>query len=374
MAELTAKTATVLVSNDLTHDQRVKKVCQSLMDLGFNIVLVGRRTNASSPIDRPYPCRRFKLGFSGGAGFYAMLNSCLFFYLLFAKTDVIVANDLDTLWPAYLVGKWRKKGVVYDSHEYFTEAAGLTGRSFQKKFWLRIERHIFPKLNRVITVNESIAEIYRKLYGVNVRVIRNMPPRWVNRHQSTREELGLPVDQKLVLLQGAYIDHDRGCLEAIRAFAHIEGVQLLIVGAGQAIPKAKALVHEMKLDSKVTFFDKMPFERLRDYTANVDLGLSLDIPRHLNYKLSLPNKLFDYLQAGTPVLVSRLPELERVLNAHTVGTFIDNHQPEHIAERIRYCLELAQQQEWRKNIEVAAQLYCWESEEKVLREIYEPLL
>jgi hypothetical protein len=123
------KHITVLVSNDLEHDQRVAKVCGTLRQMGFQITLVGRMMRHSGPYTGPYHAVRFRLWFEKGAMFYAALQIRLLFYLLFKKTDIVVANDLDTLLPAYLISKWRGKQLVYDSHEYFTEAEGLTGRA-----------------------------------------------------------------------------------------------------------------------------------------------------------------------------------------------------------------------------------------------------
>jgi hypothetical protein len=100
---------TVLVSNDLEFDQRVRKVCATLNALDFEITLVGRLLTTSRNFERPYELRRFRLWFSKGALFYAHLNLRLFFYLLFKKTDIILANDLDTLLPAFLVARLRGK-------------------------------------------------------------------------------------------------------------------------------------------------------------------------------------------------------------------------------------------------------------------------
>ena len=223
----------VLVSNDLVFDQRVRKVCDTLVDMGFELTLIGRKLPDSAPLERPYATRRLRLPFTGGALFYASLNIRLFFYLLGARTDVILANDLDTLPAAWLVAKLRGKQVVYDSHEYFTEAAGLTGRNFQKKCWLAIEKRIFPKLERVFTVNETIAEAYRDNYGVDVRVLRNVPPRRTDLPTATRAELGLPETGHLVILQGAFLDPDRGAWEAAQAITQVPNAYLLLIGAGQ---------------------------------------------------------------------------------------------------------------------------------------------
>lgn len=363
------KHITVLVSNDLEHDQRVRKVCATLDEMGFGITLVGRRRKGSRKFERPYKIRRFRLLFSSGALFYANLNFRLFWYLLFKKTDIILANDLDTLWPAWVVGKWREKEVVYDSHEYFTEASGLTGRPFPKWVWTKIEKRIFPKLSTVYTVNESIAQIYRDLYKVDVKVVRNVPPRLEQKLEVDRAELGLPEDRKIILLQGAFIDHDRGSLEAIESMQYVDGALLLIIGEGQAIPDAKALVEKLSLQDRVRFMPKMAFDELRKFTTSADLGLSLDRPDHLNYKLSLPNKIFDYIQARTPVLVSALPELKRVMDEYNIGLVAEDHDVHNLARLMQAAVNQPDE-EWGRELERAAQEFTWENEEVVLQELY----
>lgn len=364
------KHITVLVSNDLEYDQRVRKVCETLLELGWDITLVGRKVASSKPFSRKYETVRFNLWFTKGAFFYAALNVRMFFYLLFKKTDCILANDLDTLLPAFLISKWRKKGLVYDSHEYFTEAEGLTGRAFQKNIWLLIERNIFPKLKHVITVNESIAEIYRNAYRVNVRVVRNIPELKNVSIVKTRETLGLPLNKRIVILQGAFIDPDRGGVEALEAMKLLDNVLLLIIGSGRDIPRLKEMAKEKEYEGRVLFFDKMPFDELFQYTVNADIGLSLDKPIHLNYRFSLPNKLFDYIHAGVPVLVSDLPELKRIVNQFHVGLVVNKTAPGEIANGIQQLLNDPQYNQIKENCLHAAKQLNWQEERKVLIDLY----
>lgn len=361
---------TVLVSNDLQHDQRVAKVCSTLLELNYDITLVGRLLKESKDFQRPYEIKRFRLLFKHGVFFYAALNLRLFFYLLFKRTDVILANDLDTLLPAYLMSVIRVKKLVYDSHEYFTEAEGLTGRKFQKNIWLFIERRIFPKLKYVYTVNESIAEIYRKQYHVDVHVVRNIPVLNPLVNLKSRVELGLPENKKIILLQGAYIDPDRGGMELVQAMQYLDNTLLLVIGSGRDIENLKLLVSELKLQDKVRILPKMAFDDLRQYTANVDLGLSLDKPLHLNYTLSLPNKLFDYIHAGTPVLVSDLPELRRIVLEYQVGAIVETIEPDKIAKAIADALKNDDYNVWKRNCLNARETLNWQQESKVLLKLY----
>ena len=131
---------------------------------------------------------------------------------------------MDTLLANRLVQKIKGGELVYDSHEYFTEVPELVGRKAQKA-WLFIERLIFPKLKHVFTVNESISNIYNKLYGKDVKIMRNVPISNKFKSSATlksKSDLGLPSDKKVILLQGAGINLDRGAEEMVEAikFAH----------------------------------------------------------------------------------------------------------------------------------------------------------
>ena len=150
----------VLVSNDLNHDQRVLKTCGTLSGLGWLPYLIGREMPGSTDLNVPFPGIRLSLWFSSGFLFYASWQYRVLLQLMRSQCEAVWANDLDTLLPAFLVSKVRGIPLVYDSHEFFTEAAGLTGRPVQRGVWLALERWIFPKLKSVITVNDSIAEAY----------------------------------------------------------------------------------------------------------------------------------------------------------------------------------------------------------------------
>ena len=139
--------------------------------------------------------------------------------VLFQKVDVLVANDLDTLLPNYLNSKLKGAHLVYDSHELFCEVPELQSNPTKKKIWKRLERWISPKLKNVFTVNDSIAKIYSDEYKVDVKVVRNIPllSNRVSFKKISKQELGIPSDKKIIVLQGAGINVDRGAEEAVEA-------------------------------------------------------------------------------------------------------------------------------------------------------------
>lgn len=363
---MSKKRVIVLVSNDLSHDERVRKTCASLAQRNWTPYLVGRKLQTSVAMDRPYPFKRISLPFNQGALFYASLNVRLFFFLLFKRADLIWANDLDTLLPAFLVSRLRGIPLFYDSHEYFTEAAGLDGRSFQKKTWQLIEGFCFPKLKAVTTVNQSIAEIYTKKYHVEVKVLRNVPEFQEDFKVSSRASLGLDEKKYIAILQGAFLDVDRGTLEAVEAFKLLPDLfQLLLIGAGEEHEKAKKLVQEERLEKKIIIKDKLPYLQLKAYTAAADLGLTLDKGLYFNYLYSLPNKIFDYVHAGIPVLATDLPEVGRVVKEEGIGRCVPECEPQLIADTILQ-MEKEGKEKYRSALKKAQAKFYWQEEIKVV--------
>ncbi|MFM7310780.1 MAG: glycosyltransferase [Flavobacteriales bacterium] len=360
----------VLVSNDIQHDQRVAKVCATLSDMDYHVTIVGRLLPESQPFDSPHEIVRLRLLFRRGFPFYIMLQLRMFFFLLFRRADIILANDLDTLWPAYIISWLKGSILVYDSHEYFTEAEGLTGRKFPKRVWEKLEASMFPKLKHVYTVNDSIAAIYREKYGVPVRVVRNVPPRIETPMSLSREELGLPLNPPIIMLQGAYIDPDRGGMEAVQAMQWVKDAILVIVGDGRDIARMKQEAQRPELLNRIVFYPKQPIERLRAFTRHASIGLSLDKPTHLNYKFSLPNKLFDYMHAGVPVLISDLPETGRIVRDYGIGEIISSHEPAVIAAQLNDMLASDQLKQMQHACEQASFLFNWHQESKVVMDIF----
>lgn len=369
---MSKKRAIVSVTNDLSNDRRVDNTCRLLMEVGFDVLLVGRKQKASKPLaERSYRTYRFSMVFQRKVWFYAAYNVRLFYYLLFRKFDLLVANDLDTLWANRVIARLRAKPLVYDTHEFYTGTPELAERPRVRGVWQSIERRIFPKLQHIITVNASIAGLYRDLYHKDLMVIRNVPPLRETAKPIPREELGLPADVPVILLQGAWINVDRGGEEAVAAMEFIENAVLLVVGGGDAIARLKEIAQREKVRGKVFFMDRQPFERLSRITAIASLGLSLDKDTNINYRFSLPNKLFDYIHAGVPVIASNLVEVRRIVETYEVGWIVPDHQPESIAAVINEALsDPSRLKQMREHCARAKNELCWDKEKEKAEVLY----
>jgi len=367
-----AKRAVVSVTNDLATDNRVHRTCTVLQELGYDVLLVGRMLPGSLPLERPYATKRMRLLFRKGPLFYAEYNLRLFLLLLVVRASLFVSNDLDTLLPNHLVARLRGKQLVYDTHEFYTEVPELVARSRVRAVWLAIERWIFPKLDHVMTVNRSIANAYTERYpqrrGEAITVVRNIPMKRELGPQPTRAELGLPEGVKLLVMQGAGINVDRGAEEAVLAMKDLPDHLLLVIGGGDAWPVLERMVRGLGLEERVRLLGKMPYERMMAFTRHAHVGLTLDKDSNLNYRFSLPNKLFDYLHAGVPVLATDLPEVAAIVRQYDCGLVIPSPDPAIIAVAIqRMTADVHQHEPMRQRAIFAARSLDGEREVEVLK-------
>lgn len=368
------KRAIVSVINDLSTDQRVHRHCVLLGQKGYDVLLIGRSTSGSRPLEpRTYAMHRMKLPFERGPLFYASFNIGLFFQLLFRRTDLLFANDLDTLLPNYLVSRLKRTHLIYDSHEFFTEVPELTGRPRVQQIWQSLEAWLLPKLKHALTVNASIARLYRQKYGLEMNVMRNIPALKELDASITRSQLGLPTDKKLIILQGAGINMHRGAEEAVEAMAHLKEAVLLILGSGDVVPMLKTRVAELGISDSVLFKDRMPYAQMMAHTRVADLGLSLDRDTNINYRFSLPNKLFDYIHAGIPVLASDLVEVRAIVEQFQLGEIVASYAPEQLAMQMQRMLNSTGTEEWKRNAQKARELLNYDAESKELSEMIDGL-
>jgi len=203
-------------------------------------------------------------------------------------------------------------------------------------------------------------------------VIRNVPVAKARMSESKINH-GL-VSDKMILYQGA-VNTGRGLEQAIRSMKYIEKAQLIIAGDGTLKNRLEQLVVKEHLQPKVRFLGRLSILELSRLTPHADVGLSIEEDLGLNYRFALPNKLFDYIQAEVPVIVSNLPEMAAVVAHFQVGLITDSLQPESLAKVIKQALfDESSIIKWQNNLKMAADELIWEKEEKNLKAIFNRFL
>jgi glycosyltransferase involved in cell wall biosynthesis len=361
---------TLAVTNDIITDQRVRRIALSLLKRKAQVRIIGCCFQKNRAIiDEGYRTTRMIMLFKKGPLFYTEYNIRLFFWLLFEKADLFVSNDLDTLPAVFLASKIRKKTLVYDSHEYFTELPELLGRKIVKQIWENMEALMLPYIKYSYTVSPSIAAEYNKKYNINMKVIRNLP-RKISGTIKSSIILG-KNHEKIILYQGS-LNMGRGLEMAIKAIQYTSNVKLIIIGTGQIENELKQLAISLDLEDSVIFTGRISPDELVQYTIQADLGISLEEKLGLNYYYALPNKLFDYIQAGIPVLVSDLPEMSALVNHYKIGLVTHTSDPQKLALLfIEMLYDSVKRAYWKTNLDNASQELCWENEEEKLLEIYD---
>ena len=279
------------VTNELSYDQRMRRICNSLAEAGYDVVLTGiRRKNSPALLPEKYAQERIPLRFLKGKLFYLEYNFKLFWWLLFQKSDCFCAIDLDTIVPVYWASVIRKVPRVYDAHELFCEMKEVVSRRSIHALWNWIEGFYVPRFPLGYTVNIPIADIFRKEYGVNYKVIRNVPVLVPSQYSLEK--------QAFLLYQGA-VNEGRMFEVLIPAMKYVDR-ELWIYGDGNFLQQAAEIIRQQDLQHKVLLKGKLLPDELRTITLKASLGFTLFENKGLSNYYSLANRFFDYVHAATP--------------------------------------------------------------------------
>ncbi|HJW16263.1 MAG TPA: glycosyltransferase [Flavisolibacter sp.] len=353
------------VTNDLTYDQRMQRICTSLANNGYDITLIGRQLSNSLPLDnRPYKQKRLRCFYNKGFLFYLEYNTRLCFYMLQGKMDAICAIDLDTILPCLFVTGLKNLVRIYDAHEYFTELKEVHTRPLVQKIWRAVERLAVPKFKWGYTVSSGLAEAFHNKYQRDYPVIRNLPLLNKNNENLYRE--------KTLLYQGA-VNHGRGFEWLIPAMKTVP-YKLVICGDGNFMEDLKQLVMKHQVQDKVALKGMVLPGDLPSYTHNASLGIAISEKEGLNQFMALPNKFFDYMHGGLPQIAMRFPEYEKINEQFKIAVLIDNLLPENISNTINFTMQdEALLKELENNCLKAREVFCWQSEEKKLVAYYQQI-
>lgn len=351
------------MTNDLSYDQRMQRIAGSLSKFGFRVLLVGLKKKESAALAKlSFEQERLPCFFTSGFLFYAEFSFRLFFLLLFRKTDILCAIDLDTILPVYFISVLKNTRRIYDAHELFTEMKEVVTRPGIHKAWLTIERLIVPCFPKGYTVNDFIAGEFTRRYGLQYGVIRNLPLRSFAPTTETRGE-------KWLLCQGAV--NEGRCFESLIPAMKNVNARLLIIGNGNFFIKAGELVKMHSLEAKVEMRGSLSPADLRLLTPHAYIGITLFGDTGLNQYYSLANRFFDYMMAGIPQLCVNFPEYAAINKRFGFAYLIDDTSSSTIANALNLLLDdSVLYSKLRENAREAREILNWEKEESVLLRFY----
>jgi glycosyltransferase involved in cell wall biosynthesis len=350
----------ITVTNDLSYDQRMIRICRSLTAAGHDVVIVGRCLPDSIPLRRePFHQVRLSCRFSKGPLFYAEYNLRLLSWLAGCGADLLWAVDLDTILPVWVASVLFRKQRFFDAHELFCEMRELRDRPLQRGVWRCIERLTVPRFRKGCTVSAPIAKHYRVRFGVEYAVVRNVPPL----RPDTVGQVG--PGGEFIIYQGA-VNEGRCFEQLIPAMADVD-LPLHIYGKGNFLDRAVALVRRHGLEGKVLFKGVLPPDELAAVTPGARVGISLFEDGVLQNRWSLANRFFDFIHAGVPQVCSDYEAYRDIVADHPVALLIQSHEPAVIADALNKIIRNEVLHGSMKSACPSAALaFHWQSEEKVL--------
>jgi len=382
------KQITMFVWNNFVNDARVLREATALTEMGYVVTVIAKKemdeqhlpaAETVAPgviVNRPLKLelpkriqRRIKSG---------LLNKHIPNMLEMLKmmalgrsrdADVYHSHDLNTLLQGIASAKLRRdrKPLIYDSHEVQTSR---THYSFRKIY--RIEKFLLKFVDHVIVENDTRADYHRRLYRDRPTPVHNYSEFYDVEAVETypiREEFSIPGSEKIVLYQGG-MQEGRGLFKLLDAFKEVEGARLIMIGDGKERLNLIDHHRKLELEHKVHFIQRVPYKELRRYTKAADVGIQFLENTNFNHYSASSNKLFEYIMAHVPVIGSKLPEIEAVIEGEQAGLTVEPESTRQLKEAIQKLVDRdALRNTFSENSKQAKLKYNWNNEKDVLKRV-----
>jgi len=285
--------------------------------------------------------------------------------------EIVVAHDLPMLAVGRVLAREFQARLVYDSHELFSEQEFSRA---ERASWVEIEQRHIHACDQVITVNPSIADELQCRYGLDdVKVIYNaervapLPARAWYLH----EHFSIPREQPVLLFQGG-LSANRHLPELVNAMALLREnpVHLVLLGDGQMAVDLQKLIRRKHLQERVHLHPAVAQSELLAITSSADAGVIPYQRTCLNNYYCTPNKLFEFIAAGVPILASDLPELRRLVQEQAIGRVADLSTSENMAVAILDFFACGQLPHWQERLLEVRKTLNWQCEAVSLKRIY----
>ena len=307
---------------DVSRDARTLNLARALGAAGLIVHVVASAPNDWS--DLAFTLHRFPD--AGGSAFQRWRSLNRFVRTLDLRARVVGAMDLFAANAAKQLARRSNARFIYDMREFYFALGPLEGKGLKQRLiaWHE-ERHIVPHAAAIIVTSSMDADVVMEHFHLRERphVLLNTPP-YRDRVTSNvlRDRFAIPTDHIIVIYQG--VVHDgRGLAPFMKAMPQMPDVQLCIVGDGPAKERLQSIAERLDLDGRIHWVGSVPYDQLHAVTCCTDVGLCLIEPVSKSYEYALPNKLFEYMMARIPSLVSDLPALRRQMAEAPVGVLVE---------------------------------------------------
>lgn len=383
---------TMFVWNNFVNDARVLREATALTEMGYGVTVIAKKemdelhlasAETAAPgvyVNRPlkpelpkFIQAKIKSGITN-----KHIPNMLTMLKMMAlgrkqNAEVYHSHDLNTLLQGIASAKLRRnrKPLIYDSHEVQTSR---THYSFEKIY--RIEQFLLKFVDHVIVENDTRADYHKRLYKERPTPVHNYSELYdieaVDAYP-IREEFNITDAEKVVLYQGG-MQEGRGLFKLLDAFKGIEGARLIMIGDGKERLNLIDYHKELGLEDKVHFIQRVPYKELRRYTKAADIGIQFLENTNFNHYSASSNKLFEYIMAHIPVIGSKLPEIEAVIEQEQVGLTVEPESTKGLKEAIQKLVDDdGLREQFRENTKKAKLKYNWDNEKEVLKRVYKKI-
>ncbi len=352
------------------NDTRVTNLTNSLIQDSCKVNVISFDWTSDSTEDILGDISVYKLDKSTSSiKFYLSFLSILRRSLSKVKADIYIAEDVYTLPLAVFFAKLRGKKVYYNCRELYPFLAGLRNKRVVQNIIKFVERSFIKRVDLVLTTGEMDAQFIQHYYKItNTLVIRNLPIiKQPSRKVALKQKFGIPAEHKILLYQGVIFE-GRGIDKVIIAIKYLPNVHLILLGDGVKKSAYQKLADDIGVSLRVHFAGTASQDDLINYTVEAEIGLALIENISLSYYYALPNKLFEYIAAGVPVLSSNLPQMKLIVDKYKVGRAINIDSNETVAKEIKSMLEDGEELEtFKQNAKTAAAELNWDVEYSSVR-------
>ncbi len=363
------KSVTICFLGNPYFDTRVNNLGNSLENAGYEVNIIGfdwRNPEFIPEYGKTTIYKIHKGKFS--LFFYLHYAFLLKWKLLRSKSEIFFAEDIYTLPFVYFFAKLKRAKVIYNSRELFGYLAGLRNKKFVQRLIAKIESIFITKVDLVLTTGEMDTEFIKKQYNIeNVITIRNLPLlKTAENKIDYRKMFNLDEKVKILFYQGVLFE-GRGLEIIIKSLQELPDCVFVLCGSGEQKQKFIDCAEKYKVSKQVIFLGVINQNELINYTAGADLGLSLIENLSVSYYHALPNKLFEYVMASVPALVSDLPQMKNIVEKYQVGKVVDIENGKLPVNAIREILENKTiLSELKLNCQKARLELNWEKEFEIL--------
>lgn len=368
------------VLNNFTNDTRVLKEAITLQTNGYNLTVVALHETGLHEHEQPFGINihrvKLKSRSWGNSKFLKLLKYFEFIYRAvknYRMSDILHCNDLHTLPIGVIIKLFFNKNakIIYDAHEFeINDQPYQSALSIKLHYWF--ERTFIRYANNVITVSDSIAQEYQRLYQIPKPIlVLNAPPfQQIEKKNIFRETFNIQKDQTIFLYQGG-ISKGRGIEVLLQTFQTLTDPNYVIVFMGNG-PLAKYIQEAAQHSSNIFYHPAVSPKILLDYTSSADYGILFYENSCLNHYYCSPNKMFEYIMAGLPVIVSNLYEMAKIVSTYQIGVIARENSPEGLMEAMDAVAKL-KLDTLQANTKFLQTIYNWEHQEKILLEAYHAL-